>query len=303
VISPEVEVYLEEAYTILYENSIRREVIDWDRFRERYDDRIAAVQPESLDDAHIVVQDAVHWLGDNHSVFLPPDEVTEWTNDHRISASRFEARLVDGKYGYINVPSFSSGSDESNNDFATQLQAVIAELEQDRPCGWIIDLRGNGGGNMWPMVTGVGPILGEGVFGANIRADGGTIEWRYADGQGWWGEELLAQTTNPPIELHEQQPPAAILLGRGTASAGEAVAIAFKGRPDTRFFGSNTSGFTTSPEPYYLSDGAIIFLSDSYMGDRNGTAYKFHVSPDEEVHLTDDFEAPTAWLAEQAQCQ
>ena len=37
----------------------------------------------------------------------------------------------------------------------------------DRPglIGWIVDLRTDGGGNMWPMMAGLGPILGEGIMG------------------------------------------------------------------------------------------------------------------------------------------
>jgi C-terminal processing protease CtpA/Prc len=231
-----------------------------------------------------------------------PGEVDTWVGDHQVPESRFEAQLVEGAYGYVSIPSFSSGSDEANNEFATVLQAKIAEIDQQQPCGWIIDLRTNYGGSMWPMIAGVGPILGEGVFGENIQADGGTIVWLYEDGQGWWGDELLAQTNAQPVELHEELPPTAILLGRGTASAGEAVAIAFKGRPNTRFFGQATAGLTTAPEPYILSDGAIIFLSDSYMGDRNGRAYTSNVAPNEEVYLGDSLDAPIEWLSSQAAC-
>lgn len=301
-LSPDVSAYLEEAYTIMFENSIRRDVINWEGFRTRYDARIAAVQPESIEDAHGIIFLAVGWLGDSHSLFMPPGEVDSWVGDQRVPESRFEAQLVEGAYGYIAVPSFSSGSDESNNEFATVLQAKIAEIDQQQPCGWIIDLRTNYGGNMWPMIAGVGPILGEGIFGENIRADGGTIVWRYEDGQGWWGDELLAQTNAQPVELHEVLPPTAVLLGRGTASAGEAVAIAFKGRPNTRFFGQTTAGLTTAPEPYILSDGAIIFLSDSYMGDRNGRAYKSNVVPDEEIYFGDSLDAPIEWLGSQPTC-
>jgi C-terminal processing protease CtpA/Prc len=36
-------------------------------------------------------------------------------------------------------------------------------MDQGNLAGWIVDLRNNGGGNMWPMLTGIGSILGEGV--------------------------------------------------------------------------------------------------------------------------------------------
>jgi len=42
-----------------------------------------------------------------------------------------------------------------------------ASADRDDLIGWIVDLRGNGGGNMWPMLAGVGPVLGEGVVGSS----------------------------------------------------------------------------------------------------------------------------------------
>ncbi|MGV9658891.1 S41 family peptidase [Streptomyces koyangensis] len=56
-------------------------------------------------------------------------------------------------------------------------------------------------------------------------------------------------------------PPVAVLTGPRTASAGEAVAIAFRERPDTRTFGDPTSGVPTANAPYPLSDGALVVLT------------------------------------------
>lgn len=55
------------------------------------------------------------------------------------------------KYGFLVVPMFTQG-DPTN--FATAIQSEIRRLLAQRPCGWIVDLRGNRGGNMWPMLAG-----------------------------------------------------------------------------------------------------------------------------------------------------
>ncbi len=49
--------------------------------------------------------------------------------------------------------------------FASLLQREIKELDQNEIDNWIIDLRGNTGGNMYPMYLGLSPILGEGIGG------------------------------------------------------------------------------------------------------------------------------------------
>jgi C-terminal processing protease CtpA/Prc len=63
------------------------------------------------------------------------------------------------------IPLFSSPDKNEVDAYATKVQSVIADLVSKKPCGWIVDLRGNGGGNIWAMLAGVGPILGEGELG------------------------------------------------------------------------------------------------------------------------------------------
>ena len=53
-------------------------------------------------------------------------------------------------------------------DYANMLHAIAASLETSKPSGWMVDLRGNGGGNMWPMRAGIGFALGEGVAGSSV---------------------------------------------------------------------------------------------------------------------------------------
>jgi hypothetical protein len=59
-------------------------------------------------------------------------------------------------------------------------QAEGSETASDTTsiCG-VVDLRSNSGGNMWPMIAGIGPVVGEGHLGAfsaptPTRRGGGT---------------------------------------------------------------------------------------------------------------------------------
>ncbi|MGZ5191759.1 MAG: S41 family peptidase [Flavisolibacter sp.] len=47
--------------------------------------------------------------------------------------------------------------------FADSIQSLIQTFDRRGISKWIIDLRKNTGGNCWPMLTGVGPLLGNGV--------------------------------------------------------------------------------------------------------------------------------------------
>jgi C-terminal processing protease CtpA/Prc len=76
----------------------------------------------------------------------------------------------------------------------------------------------------------------------------------------------------------------AVLIDKGTGSSGEAIAIAFRGRPYTRFFGEHTQGASTANEEFTLSDGAIMWLTIGVDADRTGRQYIDGFDPDEAFH-------------------
>jgi hypothetical protein len=85
------------------------------------------------------------------------------------------SRASDGsecRVGYLLVPSF--GGEESFNPekaagFAKQLNDHVRRLDEMGASGWIVDLRFNSGGDMWPMLAGVGPLLNGNRVGAFVR--------------------------------------------------------------------------------------------------------------------------------------
>src|SRR5438093_4023326 len=83
-------------------------------------------------------------------------------------------------------------------------------------------------------------------------------------------------------------PPVAVLTNGNTASAGEAVAISFRGRPSTRSFGSPTYGVPTANTFMKLSDGASILVTTAREADRTGRVYGIDekLQPDQQVSGT-----------------
>jgi len=206
----------------------------------------------------------------------------------------------------------SDGADQ----FATRLQRIVSEMNAAHPCGWIVDLRGNTGGNMWPMLAGIGPVLGEGEVGAFLDSDGAKLKWVYKEGKAGilspdGATEITAKVEGAPYRLR-QMPPVAVLIDRGTASSGEAVAVAFRGRPNTRFFGEHSMGFSTANKGFLLSDGANMVLTTGVYLDRTGVEYDSGVSPDEQVAGSDKeshtqegtvMDMAIKWLSKQSKCK
>jgi C-terminal processing protease CtpA/Prc len=161
---------------------------------------------------------------------------------------------------------------------------------------------------MWPMLAGIGPLLGEGQVGAFVHPDGQQQLWYYVNGQARLDEKLMfAASAESSHQLVQAMPPVAVLTGHSTASSGEAVVVAFRERPRTRSFGEETAGRSTSNQGFELSDGAIIALTVAVFADRAGQTYGSKIAPDQIIEQgpqSDDYaiKAAIEWLLKQPAC-
>lgn len=201
-----------------------------------------------------------------------------------------EGHALDHDIGYLHFPMYEGlGDDERGHGFAEAAQHVIQEIDRETTRGWIIDLRRNPGGNMWPMVAGVGPILGEGAWDM-FESPHGRMQAGYRAGEAFlkWEDNGGAQHdglsgVDAPYNLFRPDPPVAILTGPITASSGEFVALCFRGLRRARSFGESTAGVPTSPERKQMPDGAILAVAAARGVDRVGRAHDALLEPDEYV--------------------
>jgi carboxyl-terminal processing protease len=222
------------------------------------------------------------------------------------------SELVDGAYGYIHVPQRGGPAIA----LADSLHTAVRALQDSNACGWIVDLRDNGGGNMWPMLAGIGPLLGDSIVG-RFGVEPGGERWYYRRGvsgvmQANGTIDTASRITVAPVALHNPTAPVAVLIDSGTGSSGEAVAVAFRGRANARTFGSPTAGFATVNRGSRLPDGANMVVTTGYYADRHGTQYRDRLQPETPVEgstrgwpfATDRVAAAaTAWLAIQPACR
>jgi len=274
--------YLDDALTLIRTRALFRDSVDWtDARRSALDRMIGAQDP---DDAYAALEFLLERLGDDHSLLIAAGEIAAMrtlTMEEAIVGDPPRGEWLPGRIGYLTVPGFIGGGPEAAQSFAALIQRTIADLDARRPCGWIVDLRGNVGGNMWPMLAGLGPVLGEGPSGF-IVADSARSGWDYLDGAARLGGATVVSVP-VPYRLASGRPPVAVLTGRITASSGEAMAIAFRGREGARSFGQPTRGLSTSTLSMKLSDGAVMALATALFADRTGRTYGAQVEPDELV--------------------
>jgi carboxyl-terminal processing protease len=299
--------------------------VDWEEVR---DDALSDVTTDpTKSGAYNAIWSVLAGLRGGHQRFVVPGPVTE----ERLAPSSPPPRGTRiGDYGYLYVPTLP-GFNEQYGTYATVLHEAMRSITADGPvCGWVVDLRENFGGIMQPMLLGVAPLLGPGVF---LSYEGPTAryDWSYRSGQllmngTVFDDEMLDQimSPGPPFEglpdsgrggLHVESPfvspdpsvPVAVLFGGGApSSAGEGVLVSFLGRDNTRTFASLPSaGNTDFGEVVIMPDGALLVITSAHARDRLGRPYEGSISPDELIIDTMSrplLDAALDWLAATSGC-
>jgi hypothetical protein len=225
-------------------------------------------------------------FGDDHSFFMTAAEVKNWKNEgSQVSKVTVPFCEVIDSCGYIFVPPFHGGNMARMRAYADSLQAAIRYLSRSGIKGWLIDLTQNTGGNMAPMIAGLGPLFSGEKLGALIDVRGVQNAWYYSNGRFYWDDDTGWKVTDPV--LLSKRLPIAVFTSNKTGSSGEAVVVSFIGNERTRSFGQSTWGLTTGNGSFELMDGSQIFLASTIMADRSGKSYRGPIAPDNNVPFTD----------------
>ncbi|MBN6151712.1 S41 family peptidase [Xanthomonas sp. AmX2] len=293
--APDAVRMLDKAIALVREHAYHVDRIDWSQTEPRLRAMVHAGAPPA--EAYPAIRVLLEALGDGHS-FLRP---AAWMGDGPGAGAAAQplplVLLLRGDTGYVAMPGFTATDQATQQAFAAGIGNAIAQAAPQARCGWVVDLRNDTGGNMWPMLAALRPLLGDGVLGSMQRRDGSTQPWSaprppLADAQRW-----------PDL----RQVPVAVLQGPRTSSAGEAVVVAFRGRAATRSFGLPSDGRVSANKSLRLPDGSMLAIASAYHRDRSGQLYLQALQPDQRIAVDPGAIDTTvsqaqAWLATQGRC-
>ncbi len=276
---------LDEALTLMQQHYYKKDSVSWDDLITSA--KIRLNSSTDCETAHEIVQWCFRQLKERHSFIMPASRATMYNGNINSGtpltlkqlAGPIRQELIDETIAYIDVPWLSSADESICTSYADSLQQMIAGFGKMGVTKWIIDLRHNTGGNCWPMLAGLGPLLGNGIHGYFISSNE-KIAFSYKDGSVLQGKYKRCTVRNP-YTLPDAQHKIVIITGSSTASAGEIVAIAFKGKNNVAFCGEPTAGLTTANATYTLSDGSMLVLTVCKEADGTGKIYEGKLQPDQ----------------------
>lgn len=297
----------DSAVRIIRERSLHREGADWSSILMRYDTAMQAARDAAergealrqvlvaLDDVHssavIEGRSLAHWRGVDSATAA---EVGPLLARARAEVGTTTTASLDGGIAYLRLPGMMPLDQRAIDSLATALREAICALGQPRPTGWIIDLRLNLGGNIYPMLTGLGELLGDGALLSTVRPGGVPgFRWTIEAGTLVLGG-YRTSTAAPRCPGVRIGAPIAVLIGPVTMSSGQATAIAIAGDSLARLFGTRSAeGYATSNQSHPLPGGGVLNLSEEWFVDRSGRRIPGVVEPDEAVPGRPDFDELT----------
>ena len=266
--------YVRKAVRLMDKKGLFAEGQPWEEARTA----ALAAEPSSMEEAYEVVRTALKVAGGKHSFLWTKDAMVEQAAEDAETAP--SVAVLDDGIAVITLPAFSGQNQESNRQYA---QTVLDALPESLS-GVIIDLRGNTGGNMYPMIAAVHRFLPDDKI---LRFKSRKYTMPVTTGLVLRSTGIKAQ---PPIACR-----VAILTDDNTASSGEATLLCFRGLEYAKSFGAATAGYASANEPLEMPDGSRLVLTTSCDVARTDEVFcDDPIAPD--VEATDALEAALAWL-------
>lgn len=294
---------VDEILKLTKERSIYKDNVDWEIVHKKVKNEVdregdspfemispaVGVLLDELNDKHSFIQykdktvhkaTPVHFL---ETINEKTKNALKNTDQQKINTFQFDSNI-----GYIQIPSMTGSETISNKELAQILRDSLCGLDIQNLKGILVDLRLNTGGDMWPMISGVAPLLGDGVHGYFMLEGKPINNWRIKKGKVYEGNrKRIKIKNNCPVNKDIK---IALLIGPATGSSGEMTAISFLGKPNTKSFGERTAGYVTANNKIKLRDNLYYFLSSSYVADHNKKEYRKAIDPDVEIIDGDNYD-------------
>lgn len=258
-------------------NSINKDSINWVLFEKK----VLEKSKISKDSAII---EALSLNGESHSRYFKID--TKSSLYGKLQSKNIFQDFE--KTGYIKIDYFTQSKTSLKETITKarkyinkRIKAIKLQDQKELNC-WIIDLRNNGGGDMWPMIISLTPFLNNGILGYTVNKEKENI-WRKENSEIYYKNiNKTKKYLEKPFDykLKNNNIKIAVLINNRTVSSAEATAIALTNNENVKFFGTKTFGYTTNNTSIEMKNGDFLILTTGFWKNYNGKKFKDGIIPD-----------------------
>lgn len=265
-----------EISTLISKQSLFRDSLDWKKIRAEAK-TLPLTDNDSISQKIIFdfYRSKLRAVGDKHTSFIAHQVIAVKKN--LPIAKKPEGTYLGEGIGYLTVPPCSYFDGQKDLEYANIIRTVIQKMDGEHKINrWIIDLRHNTGGNVWPMLAGLNAIMDDGRVGYFVYPQSKVkTELKVLN-----GELPFTGLTINKYKVANKPAKIALLIDSLTGSSGEMAAVAMLGLPNVKSFGQISAGYTTVNMTVTLTNGSMINLATGYYADRTGKEYRENIVPD-----------------------
>lgn len=224
---------------------------------------------------------------DGHTMIWTREQLNQWTsltqrstiNDKsvaQIHTLREKSVLV------LRPPQATFFDPQATQEYAERVTRLVDEaVHSKHPCGTVIDLADQVGGNAWPPLAVLQPLITANNSARLVSRDGTRTSILSSANLDQVHPKF--STLGSGILSKIGKEPFGIVTTSTTASAGEMLAVLLRGESRSRMFGRPTFGATTANSPVALPDGGTLILSVARYSWGDGPAVRGRIEPDEKT--------------------
>ncbi|MFK7934710.1 MAG: S41 family peptidase [Saprospiraceae bacterium] len=297
-----IHTFYDQLFETLEENFLYSKSVNWEEIKPFIKNE--ALQKDSLQAAlslcptlfdtikgdHLMVFAGENYYQSNLKKQLSKEQFSENFLSIYTEENPFEVKVIDEQYGYIFIPGMLllNATRPELDSVSQEIYDAVIQIDTTQNIkGWIIDLRLNIGGNSNVMLAGLYHLLGDNTVNLGLNADQ-HLKYRSGLYQGALHENHQVLTKVQNVITPKTEVPVALITGVMTASAGEFVALGFRGRKNVQIIGEESYGFLTANDLFELPFDITAAITLSYGTDRTMN-YTKTIIPDVPISKKDNF--------------
>jgi carboxyl-terminal processing protease len=301
--SDSIKSYIDSALYLMQTKSLHGKGLDRNQIRDSA--YLKAAGAKDYKQAFPAIAYAFQQLKDYHGVvsgedtfyrYPPPVNFNEVLSPgikkEFLKGPRIVTAFLPGSVAYLRIPGMNVTRQKDMDDRANQLRDSLCMLLNRNPKSIIVDLRMNTGGNIAPMVSGIGPLFHISLLGYGVDRDGKLLEAvNLKEGV------LLDENGNKMVTIKNscsisKAISIAVLIGQSTVSSGEILAVYLKQQTNVKLFGEPTPGFCNATEGFSFMNGkGYLLLSVNRIADAHKHVYQqMLVRPDFTIKSEDNYD-------------